>query len=229
MHDALIFLLNFLTNGSFDGSCWDSFLCKCNPNNCPINKEGNEMRKAFKIILAIFVVIIIIFVAFAAQVFLDLSAYTATSSKTLTPSGTSIGKALVTYDPGLSGTAKGVAEKVASDLQTQNYSVTLAGIKSSAAANTAGYTIIIVGGPIYAGSPTSSIKDCLNNLKPDQGAIVGVFGSGSGATAPEDIATIKSSVPALTNGSLTNTTVVKIGQTEDLNARAQDFVNQLVQ
>jgi flavodoxin len=186
------------------------------------------MRKVFKIILAIFAVIIIIFVAFAALIFLDLAAYTATGSQTLAPSGTSIGKALVTYDTGLSGTVKGVADKIASDLQTQNYTVTLAGIKSSALAKTSGYKIIVVGGPIYAGSPTSSVKECLNNLKPDQGAKVGVFGSGSGASAPEDIAAIKSSVPALSNGSLTNTTVVKIGQTEDLNARAQDFVNQLI-
>ena len=127
------------------------------------------MRKIFKIILAIFAVMIIIVVAFAAIIFLDIAAYTATGSQTLTPSGTSVGKALVTYDPGLSGTLKDVADKVASDLQAQNYTVTLAGIKSSAAANTSGYKIIVVGGPIYAGSPTGSVKDCLNNLKPDSG------------------------------------------------------------
>ena len=72
--------------------------------------------------------------AFGAIIFLDVAAYTATGSQTLTPTGTSVGNALVLYDPGLSGTAKGVAEKVASDLQAQNYTVTLAGIKSSAAA-----------------------------------------------------------------------------------------------
>jgi len=40
---------------------------------------------------------------------------------------------------------------------------------------------------------------------------------------------IKSSVPALSNtGSLSNAIVVKIGEKEDLNARASDFVNQLI-
>jgi flavodoxin len=187
------------------------------------------MKKIFKIIIAIFAIIIIIVGAFAAFLFLDLAAYTATGSQTLTPTGTSVGKALVVYDPGLSGTAKGVAEKVAGDLQAQSYTVTLAGIKSSAATHTTGYSIIVIGGPIYAGSPTASVKDELTNLKPDSETKVGVFGSGQGATTQSDIDMIKSSVPALSNnGSLSNALVVKIGDKEDLNARASDFVNQLV-
>ena len=93
------------------------------------------MRKIFKIIIAIFAVLIIMVVSFGAIIFLDLAAYTATGSQTLTPTGTSVGKAIVIYDPGLSGTAKGVADKVASDLQAKGYDVTLAGIKSSAAAH----------------------------------------------------------------------------------------------
>ena len=105
------------------------------------------MRKAFKIIIAIFAVLIILVVAFGAVFFLDISAYTATGSQTLSPSGTSVGNALVAYDPGLSGAAKDVASKVASNLQTQGYTVNLAGVKSSAAANTAGYTIIVAGDP----------------------------------------------------------------------------------
>jgi flavodoxin len=183
-------------------------------------------------------VVIIIFVAFAALIFLDLAAYTATGSQTLTPTGTSVGKALVVYDPGLSGTAKGVADKIASDLQAQSYTVTLAGIKSSVVTNTTDYGVVIVGGPIYAGTPTVSVKDYLKNLSPGHASQglgsyfitrVGVFGSGQGPTSPSDVAMIKNSVPALSdNGSLSNAVIVKIGQTEDLNARASDFVNQLV-
>ena len=187
------------------------------------------MKKTFKIILVIFAALIILAVVCGAIVFLDVAAYTATGSQTLTPTGTSVGKAIVIYDPGLSGTSKTVADTVASDLQAQNYTVTLAGIKSSGAASTTGYKIIVIGGPIYAGSPTSSVKDSLSNLTPDQDAKVGVFGSGQGETSQSDIDMIKNSVPALSNaGSLSNTVVVKIGQTEDLNTRAADFVNQLI-
>lgn len=197
------------------------------------------MRKILKIILAIFAVLIIIMVAFAALVFLDVAAYTATGSQTLIPTGTGTsGKALVTFDPGLSGTAKGVADKVASDLQAKGFTVTLAGIKSSAVANVSGYSVIVVGGPIYAGSPTASVKSFLSNLPSGQASHgigpyfltrVGVFGSGEGPTSPQDVAMIKNAVPALSdNGTLSNAVVVKIGQSEDLNTRAQDFVNLLI-
>ncbi len=69
-------------------------------------QEGDWMRKIFKIILAIFAVVVVIIVAFGAIIQLDVAAITATGSQTLTPTGTSVGKALVIYDPGLSGTAK---------------------------------------------------------------------------------------------------------------------------
>jgi flavodoxin len=185
------------------------------------------MRKIFKIILAIIALLIIVVGVFAAVIFLDIAAYTATDSQTLTPTGASVGKALVIYDSGLSGTAKTVADKIAVDLQAANYTVTFAGVKSSSAANTAGYSVIVVGGPVYAGSLTNSIKECLGSLKPDVGAKIGVFGSGQGATSPDDISQIKQSMP--TESYLGNAVVVKIGQTEDLTVRAQDLVNQLTQ
>lgn len=194
-----------------------------------IKGQGDKMRKLLKIILAVFAVIIIIFVIIGAIFLLDLVAYTATGTQTLTPSGASMGTALVLYDPGLSGASTRVAEKVAAELQSQGLTVTLAGIKSSAASSTAGYNVIVVGGPIYAGVPTASVKDALTNLKPDANTTVGVFGSGQGPTSAEDIAQIRGGVVALQNGgALSDAVVVKVGETEDLDARAADFVDQLV-
>ena len=184
------------------------------------------MRKIFKISLAIFAVIIIIVVAFGAIILLDVAAYTATGSQTLTPIGTSIGKAIVIYDPGLSGTAKGVTDKIASDLQAEGYTVTETGVKSSAASNTTDYNIIVVGGPVYAGALTSSVKDSLNGISISQSTKVGVFGSGQGSTSQDDIAELEKSMP--TRFDLSNAVVVKIGSSEDLSTRVQDFVNQLL-
>jgi flavodoxin len=184
------------------------------------------MRKIFKIIVAIFAAIIIIVLAFGAIIVLDVAAYTATGSQILTPTGTSIGKAIVIYDPGLSGTSKGVADKIAADLQAKSYTVTETGVKSSAASSNTDYNIIIVGGPVYAGALTSSIKDSLNGISIAEGSKVGVFGSGQGPTSPDDIAQLKQSMP--TRADLSNAVVVKIGSSEDLSTRAQDFVNQLV-
>lgn len=186
------------------------------------------MRKIFKAILAILAIIIIVVVALGAIFFLDLAAYTAPATKTLTPTVTSAGNALVVYDPGWTGLATRIAEKVAADLQAKGYTVTLAGVKSSEASNTAGYSVIVAGGPIYASTPTSSIKDFLGNLNPASGTKVGVFGSGQGATTPDDVAAIRNAIPALqSGGALSGAVVVKIGETEDLNARATELVNQL--
>jgi len=72
---------------------------------------------------------------------------------------------MVVYDPGITGTAKNVADSIAKDLQAKGYRVELAGISSSKADNTSDYSVIVVGGPIYAGNASSSVKEYLKNLK----------------------------------------------------------------
>ena len=158
---------------------------------------------------------------FGAIILLDVAAYTATGLQTLTPTGISIGKAIVIYDPGLSGTAKGVVDKVAVDLQTKSYTVTLGGLKSSAEGTTTGYNIIVIGGPVYAGGLASSAKGAIESLvlNHDQRAKIGVFGSRSWATSPEDIAQIRQSIPERFDETLQNIIVVKIGSSEGLNTR----------
>ncbi|MCW4028612.1 MAG: hypothetical protein NWE92_03070 [Candidatus Bathyarchaeota archaeon] len=186
------------------------------------------MRKLFKIILAIIAAIVIIFAAFAAVILLDLAAYTATGAQTLTPTGASIGNAIVMYDPGLSADTKTVADQIAAKLQNEGYTVILAGIKSAAAANTTGYDIIVVGGPVYAGALSASVKDELGAMSISQGAAVGVFGSGQGTTSTEDVAMLEQSLPARQDNALQDAVVVKIGNTEDIEARAQSLVDQLI-
>lgn len=186
------------------------------------------MRKALKIVLAVLAVFIIIIVAFGAVFLLNLSAYMAAGAKTLSPTGTSVGNALVVFDPGLSGAAARVAEKVSAELQEKGYTVTLAGIKSAEAAGNEGYSVIVAGGPIYAGGPTSSVKDFLGSLNPNPATAVGFFGSGQGVTTQDDVSMIRNAVPALQGGgALEGAVVVKIGETEDLSARVSEFVNQL--
>ncbi len=181
------------------------------------------MRKTLKIILIVFAVLVIAFFSFLGFVFLDVMAYTATGSQTLTPSNSSVGRALVVYDPGLLGNAKGIAEKVAVDLQTNGYIVTLAGIKSSAALNTSGYSVIVAGGPVYGGSLTSSVVSFLKSLNPAAEVKVGVFGSGSFPMSNE-VTTLSKSVP-----SSLNAVVVKINTNEDAKTRSSEFVNLLLQ
>jgi len=188
------------------------------------------MRKIFKIILILFAILIIVGVVLAGLVLLDVPAYTATGVQTFAPTGASVGNALVVYDPGFTGAAKSVAEKVALNLQSNGYTVVFAGIKSSAAGITDGYSVIVAGGPIYAGGPTSSVKDFLSSIDYTIDAKVGVFGSGSGAQEQADIDQIRSAIAGLPNGdALSDAVVVKIGSNEDINLRTFDFAIELIE
>jgi hypothetical protein len=65
---------------------------------------------------------------FAALVFGDLASYTATGSEVKSPTVALVGKALLVYDPGLSGAASAVANKIADDLTAKGYEVTYADV-----------------------------------------------------------------------------------------------------
>ncbi len=112
---------------------------------------------------------------------LDLASYGATGSETLNPSGNSVGRALVVYDPGLSGAAKQDATRIANDLRTKGYTVDLAGVRSGTAGTMFDYEIIIAGGTIYFGQMTSSIDGYLKTL-PSNTRKIGVFGSTGSST-----------------------------------------------
>ena len=187
------------------------------------------MRRLFKIIIVLFALLIIGAGLFAALVFGDLASYTATGSEVRSPTVAMVGKALVVYDSGLSGTATAVASKIADELAAKGYEVTLAGVRSSATASTSGFGVVVVGGPIYAGKPTASIQSYLNGLNPPAGALVGVFGRGNGAADSTDQSVIASEVAPLPSGSaLTLKFVTKIGDTDNVDALCQQFVTSLL-
>jgi flavorubredoxin len=187
------------------------------------------VKKVFKIIITVCVIVLVAITFSFGIVFLDIASYGATGAETLPVSGTSIGKALVVYNPGLSGATKNLASKVAENLQLFGYTVTLAGVKSQAATETLEYSVIVVGSPIYAGTPTSSIKDYLSKLSIDEEVRLGFFGSGSGEQDDSDIAQIRNSIEALPNGDVMATAlVVKIGSGENADQRSLDFVDELL-
>jgi hypothetical protein len=133
------------------------------------------MKKIFKILIVVLVVIVVLLVSVFAVFAFDLTSYTATGSQTFNPSGASIGRALVVYNPGLSGAAKQDATKIADDLQANGYTVDLAGVRSGTASTKSGYTVIVAGGPMYFGQVSSSIDGYLKTLPSN--AKLGVFGS----------------------------------------------------
>jgi len=100
------------------------------------------------------------------------------NAETLKPDGAVTGKAMIVYDPGLSGNTKNVASLMANDLRAKGYDVVLAGLKSSDASKLSGYGILIVGSPTYGGKPSGTINSYLEGLNLPENITVGVYSTG---------------------------------------------------
>lgn len=185
------------------------------------------MKKILKIIIVVFALLIIVAVASFSVILLDVAGSLATDSHPL-PNGAPIGQALIVYDPGLGGGAKDVATKIGYNLQDEGYNVVLAGVKSSSAANTTGYDIIVVGGPIYMGKPASSIQAYLNSLNPPANARVGAFGYGSVKIDDSNQTIVNQDVaPLPSNSAVTLTAATKVTSSDNVDSKCQEFVNRL--
>jgi flavodoxin len=195
--------------------------------------KQEELEMNSLIIVGLIGIVLIAAAAIAAGALFcgDVMSFTATGSKTLSPSGTSAGKALVVYNPGLSGAAKDAAEKIAADFQAKGYTVTLAGIKSPAAADVSGYDVIVAGGPMYFGRVSNSVDAYLNGLKPQKGVEIGVFATtGTDQFNSNDIESLGKQVAAVTGiSALNKTAVTKTLRSGDAgNTDCAEFVSAVV-
>jgi hypothetical protein len=186
------------------------------------------MRKIIKIVLAVFAAVIIVGVSLIGVVIGDVAGNTATGTHTL-PNGAAIGKAIVVYDPGLTGGAKDTATKIGYNLQTSGYDVLLAGVKSSAAGNLTGYDVVVVGGPIYAGKPASTVQTYLNNLQPPINAKMGAFGFGSvKIDNTKSIEVMQEVAPLQSSSQVTFNAVLKVTSSDNVNSLCSEFVTALL-
>ncbi len=187
-----------------------------------------EMNKILKIILVAFAVFFVAMFAAFSLVIYDVAGSLATDTHPL-PNGNATGTALIVYSPGLTGGAKDVATKIGYNLQASGYDVTLAGVKSSAAADSASYDLVVVGGPIYAGKPASTIQAYLNNLTQPAGVEVGVFGYGSVQIDNTDQTAVMDDVANLpADSNLILTAATKIANSDDVDVKCQQFVTNLL-
>ncbi len=186
--------------------------------------------KIMTIIGLAIVAIILLTVAFLGIGSQDWISYTATGSETMSPAGAPTGHALVLYDPGLSGVARGAAVKVADSLNQNGYNVTLAGIRSTAAANVSGYDVIVVGGPVYMGVPSNSVMSYLKTLTLPDEAKLGVFAIGSDQSYKSDVTSVGKGVASLWNDSHLEVKqpVIKVFGQSNVDQKSGDFVSALL-
>ncbi len=194
------------------------------------------MKKILKIIIVIVAILLIsvaaIFGAAAADLGSNFS--DANGSQTIAAKGELFGDALVVFDPGMSGNAKTAATAIANDLAEEGFQVNLAGIKSQAAINyaqapnSAGYAVIVVGGPCYMGGAAASVRNYLKTFNPPQTAWIGGFGIG---TIPQDDNTTEAIanevIPLPSDSTVTVKAAMKIVN-EDIDAKSASFVADLL-
>jgi flavodoxin len=188
-----------------------------------------KLKKILLIAGATIIVAVLAIFATMSFIIFDLWSMTAGGSETLTPAGNVTGNALVVYNPGIGGGAKGVADTIARDLKADGYTVTLAGIKSAAASDTSAYDVIVVGGPVYVGNASGSVKAYLQNLRPSANAKVGVFGFGGTQKDNSDVAAVLNDVASVSDDTLKSDAAMKLTGTEDEGRMCADFLAELLQ
>jgi flavorubredoxin len=149
-------------------------------------------------------------------------------SEILKPDGAITGKALVVYDPGLSGGTKTAATYMAEDLTTKGYEVKLASVKSGNLSDLSGYNFLIVGSPTYGAKPTEPITSYLNSLENQNNITAGVFALSAGDKQDAEI--VMKGI--LENKSITVKVAVKYGNSAfGLSAdrsKCSNFVSQVL-
>jgi len=173
------------------------------------------------------VLVVVIILAGAGFVMYDVMSYTATGSQTLNPSGNVVGNALVVYDPGITGTAKNASAVIANDLQAKGYKVTLAGIKSTEAATTSGYDVIVITGPVYGEKITNTVQSYLNALKPSENTKIGVLTTG-GVQNTNDTVLIQKEVNLPSGSTFKIDDIMKLVSGNDVNKTTSEFVDSLL-
>jgi len=113
-----------------------------------------NVTQIIKIILAI----IIILFSTAGIMMWRTGQETITPLRTLNPQSSGP-RALVVYSPGLSDFHQKTAEAFAAGLAASDWSVDTVTASSQAPTDLTGYTLLVIGGPIYGGQPSKPIQD----------------------------------------------------------------------
>jgi flavodoxin len=173
-------------------------------------------------------IILVVIIALGAIAFISYDMDNrSTVSETLNPNGAIVGNALVVYDPSITGNTKNVAGIIAGDLLAKGYKVDLVGIKNPKAGNTAGYNVIVVGGPIYGGNSSDAVKKYLETLKPTESTKISVFATGGPHTTDE--AMIKKQIaPIPENSTLQINAFMAVAMNDDKTKKCAVFVDNLL-
>ncbi|MFH2109770.1 MAG: hypothetical protein ABIJ47_00765 [Candidatus Bathyarchaeota archaeon] len=110
----------------------------------------------------IILVIVVILITATGTIIWRTSQETTTPLRTLNPQSSGP-KTLVVYSPGLSDFHQKTAEAFANALTT-DWSVDIVTASSQAPTDLTGYTLLVIGGPVYGGQPSKPVQTYMARL-----------------------------------------------------------------
>jgi len=137
------------------------------------------------IVVGVLFLLIVIFVAVMAIIVSSNNREKGAYSKVLAGPDASAPKALVVYQPTISGTGKTIAEQLAAGLQAAGYEVTIAYPTAKLSADISAYSVVIFGSSVYAGQPSSALSKYMNRIADYSGKKVAIYSIGSADNTPE--------------------------------------------
>ncbi len=138
------------------------------------------MRLVFKVLLGLFVIIIGVF----GYMFWAMTAENPSPVTAINPQS-SMPKALVVSDPGISWFESGVADAFARGL-TPNWHVEVTTASAQTPTDLTGYSLLVLSSPIYGGEPSKPLQSYMARLGSLGGIKVATVLTGAGATPVAD-------------------------------------------
>lgn len=139
----------------------------------------------FGIVIGVLFLLIVIFAAVMAFIVSSNNRDKGEYSKVLAVPDSSAPKALVVYQPTISGTGKTIAEQLAAGLNAAGYEVTITYPAAKMSADISAYSIVTFGSSVYVGQPSSVLTKYMDRIADYSGKKVALYSIGSADNTPE--------------------------------------------
>ena len=145
----------------------------------------NKILMGILIFIGVIVLMIVILIATMAILVSKNNNENKTYSKVLSGPSADAPKALVVYQPSMSGRPEKIAAKIAEGLNDGGFEVTLVYPNSKLSADLSRYSVVVMGSTVFAGQPSKALLDYALRVGDFSGKTVLLFSNGGMETMPE--------------------------------------------
>lgn len=143
--------------------------------------KGRGCEQEMKIFIGILVAVVVL-VILSQVMRLCFTSYLntqkGTNAEVLSSDRQSSKKALVIYQPGITGVSSRMAHQIAKGLSDGGYEVTLNYPGEHLSADVSGYQVLVFGSPVYSGQPSKALTDFISKVKVFSDARIALYSTG---------------------------------------------------